>query len=310
MSEKTATAAGGGTVVGRERLKVFREMTPATQEVARRWGGLLSKGAGVMVRVHYMIGSEIPQILADEAKYGSGAVKQLAEYHNIPGGATTLYKLRNFAQEFTIEFVDEWTSRPMANGRHMEVSHWFEIMKLRDRAAQEKMLERVIKHSLSAKELEREVRSGEAGKTKNARHGGRLPTVPTNPVVGLQKAFDLAQRFNNYEAAAEEAVFGTIKELEPDRITEGLLEKLQQVREEVQEMLDRAKRMVSLIDESAGRVRGVLRAREGNSSRHADNGLGVVATSGKAAPGNCQVEKNGSLDRKKKKKLTRKEAVV
>lgn len=258
------------------RLKVFKEMTKATQEVAKDLETRLEKQAAGTVMISYQMGKQLADVLENEAEYGSKAAEQLATYLAIAGGETTIYNLSNFAKAFDKEFVQDQSTKVMPNGKYLEVGHWFKLMQISDRKDQEKMLTKILKESWSVNQLESEIRSGTV-KTKNARAGGRKPSTPTSPIAGLQQTFAIAQKFANMEKVLDKSVFDAIDEMPPDAINEALLGKL----EETQTTLDRmmkagevaSKRVVKNIE----RVKKVL----ANKAKHAGDESAEPVASGK-----------------------------
>jgi hypothetical protein len=235
---------------------VFKAMTPATQEVAQEIDGKMTKASQGVVMMQYDIGARIRSVIAEEAEYGSGAVKQLAEYLNIPGGETTLYNLRNFSETFDRDFVKETSARQMANGQHLTVKHWFQLMKVKEQKKIGTIVERVLKESISAEDLENEIRA--TGSGKNTRSGGRKPKVPSNPLVGLRKALTLAQTFSRYEEAAIPSVFDAIDELDAERVDDKMLTTLTETREQAVTAKKAAADMITRIDDNIKRVKEVL----------------------------------------------------
>lgn len=275
--------------VEKARKKTYNEMTKATREVADQFQELLTRGARGSILVQYDLGSRLGAVIEDEATYGSGAVKQLAEYFNIKGGETTLYSLRNFAGEFEKTFVDKWSSQLMANGDYMTTNHWFHLMKIKDKAGQEKMLRRVFAESMSSNDLEKEVRSGSGGATKNTRQGGRKPRVPSNPIVGLDQTFSIAQRLNNFDKVATASVFDALDEWPADKITKDLLKRLEKTHTTVEVTHAKTGKMLERLSTNIARVKRIL------SKGPSANGKAAGATAGAG---------------KKKKKKKKPEAVA
>jgi len=309
MSDNTTAVAP----IDKKRLAIFKDMTEATQEVARDFEGKLSKGATGLVMIQYDVGSRLADIIADEGTYGAGAVKQLSLYLGIPGGETTLYNLRNFAQEFDKEFVRQWTSKSMAGGGHLAMAHWFQIMKLKSKEKQEKLLNRTLKESWSANDLEKEVRAGSGGKTKNVRGGGRKPQTPTSPMAGLQKAFSVAQQLNRLEPVLLESVFDKIDSLEPDKVTDTLLEKLETTRDQVAETQETSGEMLTHLEKNIKRVTKILEKQKAAAEEAGDEDedAGEEAPKKKkkkpaSASSNGKAESNGHVDGAKKKKKKKK----
>ncbi len=238
------------------RLSLYRKMTPATQEVAKAFEEQLGNGAAGVVLIQYKLGARVAQIVEDEGTYGNGAVEQLAQFLAIPGGATSLYGMMNFSKTFDQKYVVVNSKRAMANGQFLTLTHWLNLMKIADEAKRTKWLEKVLKESMSANDLEKEIRSGAAGGTKNARQGGRKPKTPTSPMLGLQATYQLFNKLARWEETAEDAVFDKIDEMEPDKVTENLIAKAKETLtmatsacEKAEEMRDRLEKNVERLEE-------------------------------------------------------------
>lgn len=300
--------------IEKKRVALLKEMTPATRQVAEDFETRLGRGAQGIILIQYDMGSRVAEVMENEGEYGSGAIKQISEYLNIAGGETTLYALRNFAESFDKDYVKELSAKPMSNGQFLSVGHWFKVMQLRDRKTQDKIFDRIFRESLTVNELEKEIRGlGTHGK-KNARQGGgRKPATPTSPIAGLQTAFQIAQKWANLEPVLEESVFDAIDELPPDRVNEALLEKLQQTKEKLDEMVVRSQSASDRVTANIERVEKVLSAKtaeadEDNESESENEDTGKKAKKGKKG----KAESNGEATEKKGKKgkKTKKEKVA
>lgn len=226
--------------VDKARLKMFKSMTPATQEIAKKYEGKMSQAATGVIVIQYGLGAEVKAVMDDEGTYGNSAVEQLAVYLGVKGGATYLYALKGFAETFDKDYVKQKSSILLANGDPLTIGHWLHLMKLSEDKAREKMLDRIYKESMSANDLAKEIQSGSAGGTKNARQGGRKPKTPSNLMVGLQGLFALSNKFVRFEEVAEKAVFDVIDEIEPDRVTEAMVEKTKMTIGQMDTMIEKA----------------------------------------------------------------------
>lgn len=244
--------------VDKSRMSLYKKMTPATQAVAQEFETKLRKGVVGLVRIRYDMGAKVREVVDNEKEYGSGAVKQLAEYLNIDGGETMLYALMHFASAFTHEFVQEQSAIAMANGSYLTLNHWLNLMKLEDPKKQEKMLDRVRKDSLSAGELELEIKAGAGGATKHARQGGRKPKSPTSPIAGLQKTLQLSQQLVRWEDVATKKVFDVLNEISPDKVDDNLVDKAEKTLEMVTEAVEKTTEMQTSLTSTIERLKTVL----------------------------------------------------
>lgn len=252
MSDKAVTP------IEKKRMALLKDMTPATRKVALEFHTIHGKIANGMIMAQYDIGARIAEIVENEGEYGSGAIKQLAAFLNVRGGETALYALKGFAESFDKAYVREWSSRPMANGEFLAIGHWHRLQLLKDRKSQDKMLERIFSESLTVNELEKEIRAMGSKDKRNSRTGGRKPAVPTSPIAGLQTAFQIANKWANLEPVLEANVFDAIDELPPDRINDALLDKLNETKTKLDEMVTKAQAASERVTTNIERVENVL----------------------------------------------------
>ena len=257
------------SAIEKSRQTLYKSMSPAAQELADDFLSRLGKGAKGYVLIYYDIGQRIGVALKEPDTYGKEVAKQLAEYLSLPRGVNTLYNLRNFAAAFERPFVVEYSDKPLNDGSFMYPGHWFGLAKAaqEDRAG---LLKKVIEKSLTVGELEMEIRS--SGNTKNKRQGGRKPKSPTSAISGLQKIYQLTLQFVNYGEKADEWIFDAIDELEPDKVSKGLLDKLRDTRKTVSDTGDVTKTMLTHIDNNIDRVERVLEAQDEIKKTAKDNG--------------------------------------
>jgi len=309
MSKNSTNAV---TPVAKKRLALLKEMTPATREVAQDFETRLGKVAHGIILTQYDMGSRVAEVMENEGEYGSGAVKQLAEYLNVAGGETTLYALRNFSESFDKEYVKEYSLKPMGNGQFLSIGHWFKLMQLKDRKTQEKMLDRIFKESLTVNELEKEVRALGSKDKKNARQGGRKPATPTSPIAGLQTAFQLAQKWSNLVPVLEENVFDSIDELPPDRVNEALLEKLNETKEKIEEMTEKGQSALERVTANIERVETVLanKSEEGSEEDGDEEGEEEAPKKKSKKDKGSKAESNGEAEGGKKKGKKKKAKVA
>jgi len=293
--------------IEKARLSIYKKMSPALQEVAKTFEEKLGKGATAIVVIMYDMGSRLKEVVDDEGTYGSGAVKQLADYHGIPGGETMLYGMMNLSKAFDKEYVKTNSLRPMANGHYMTLGHWLHLMKIQDDTKREKMLERVLRESISANDLEKEIRAGAAGGTKNARQGGRKPKAPSSPIMGLQKTFELANKFVRWDDVAQTAVFDNIDEMEPDKVTDNLLAKAKTTLEMVEKVGETAESMKTHLEANIERIEKVLESKAENAAEEYDEEEADQKPKKKAKA--AKPSENGKAEKDGKKKKKKKVAV-
>lgn len=289
------------TPIDKARLTIFKKMTPATQEVAKEFEGKVGNAATGIIILQYSLGARVKSIVDDEGTYGSGAVKQLAEYLSVKGGESYLYSLMNFSDTFEKDYVKQKSSIALANGEHLTVTHWLQLMKISEEKAREKMLDRVYRESMSANDLEKEIRAGAGGKTKNARQGGRKPKTPSNPMVGLQGIFALSNKFVRFEEVAEKAVFDVLDEIEPDKVTDNLVEKAEKALEVVEQTVEKATEMKDRLETNIERLKEIReKAAESAAEEYDEDAEGDENPKEKKSK-KAHAESNGKKKGKKKK---------
>jgi hypothetical protein len=288
-----------GIVADKQRQSALQSMNKPTREVALKLAEKFDKCASAIILSQYQAGTYIATVIEEESTYGANAVKQLAAYLNPPGGETYLYNLKNFATKFEESYVRDMSSKSLPNGGHLSLQHWLALTKLSEQEDREKMMRRVFKESLSAAEVDNEIKAGAGGK-RNARQGGRKPGVPTSPLAGLQKCFAISQQLNRFETVMEEAVFDAIDEADAEKVTKGLLDKLTQTKKTLQETGKKTDKMLDRIDENIERVKTVLdqkydKAEKGRAEMEGDEDEEKPRKKDRAAS-------NGHTGGKKKKK--------
>lgn len=247
-----------------DRQKAYNAMTKAGRELADGLVELVRKGQTGTVRVAHTMGCRLVEAFKtkNESTYGTAYADQLAVFMSLDGGTTTLYALQNFAKTFTREFVDEWSNKQMSNGKYMDTAHWLRLAQIDDKEQQQRMLERVVEEGLSSRNLEREIRGGTAGKTKNTRQGGRNPQIPSSPVGGLQKAFEITKKLNRYEVLMAKHVFDKIDSMEPDKVNASVKERIEACLVEANKAKERIGDMVDRLEGNLKRVDKVLASKK------------------------------------------------
>lgn len=291
-------------VADKARIKLFEKMTPATQEVAREFDGKIQTTSVGVIMNAYKMGARVAAIVENEAEYGDNAVNLLAGYLNIPGGETVLYMYMNIAKAVDKDFIKAKSSIAMANGQYLTLSHWVQLAKLEDPKNRDSLLEKVYKKSLSARDLEVEIRAGVGGKTKNARQGGRKPKAPSSAAVGLQQVFALGNKYTRFTEIADVSVFDALDELEPDKVTGVLVERAEKALEITRDVATKAADAAGRLEGNISRLKDVLAAAEkkADAGEDAEPEEKPAKKKGKAeAPAG-----KGDKTKKKKKKKAKK----
>lgn len=302
MSEKNAVSP-----VEKKRLALLKEMTPACRKVAEDFDTKMSKSAQGVIMISYDMGSRLREVVENEGEYGSKAVETLAAYLNVKGGATTLYGLRDFAESFDREFVKANSVKPMANGDYLTLQHWSQLRKIAEQKDREKLLNRVFKESLSANELEKEVRAG--SKTKHSRQGGRKPGIPTSVLAGVQQTLSIGNKFVNLEDVVEKHVFDKIDEMPADQINDTLLEKLGECKETLESLGRSGTALLRRVEKGISRVTRVLEKKADQEAKAAEKAE-AHKSADETVPARPAKAKAGKKAGKKKAKKRRQIEVV
>lgn len=282
--------------VDKTRQKVFREMTPQLQKIARDGEARLSQTAAALVIAQYDLGSRLKKVYADEATYGSDAATQLAAYWAIPGGATTLYHMKNLAERFDRDFVGQWSAKEMASGARLTFGHWIKLTQVKDEKHIEPLLKRCFADSLTVRDLEAAiVEIGAEKSTKRAAGAGRKQSAPKSPMAGLQKTHAAAQSFSNMVPVMEKSVFTAIDTMSPDNIDDVLLKRLKDTRDQVASLVKAGQTSLKHIESNIARVERVLEKKKTEAKTEA-----VAEKAEKKA----KVKAKGKKKKDKKKRRT------
>lgn len=288
------------TPIEKKRAALLKGMTEKTREIATSFEERFSKANIGTILLQYDLGVRVAQTCEDEGTYGSGAVKQLAEFFGTTD--TMLYNMRTFAEEFERDLVKEQSGRTMANGSMLTLGHWMQLMKLKDKDDQVKMLEKTFKNSLSTGDLEAEIRA--SMQTKNARSGGRKPATPSSAIIGLQKSFSLLNQWNRFDKeVGEKSILGAIDKMKDEDVTDALLEKLTLVKDTA---TDTKKRVTELVKEIDARVATVKKTLQDKAKAAEVEAETETEADAKAEPAKAKVKPTGGPAAKPKPKVAAK----
>lgn len=275
MSTATSNAL---TAVAKKRNLLLSRMTDQGRELATKLDTMIGDQARGNIMTWWLMGSRLAGAHASESEYGSGYIRQLAEYLNPPGGATTLYALINFSKAFGRDFVKDNSSKLMSDGRPLELQHWLVLTQVDKADDRVKLLERVLKDCLSARELDREIAAG-AARVRNIRHGGRKPQTPTSAVAGLQTLYQISNKLGNLESVVESSIFKKIKEMSDSQVSENLLTRLVQAKDSLNKAKTVTEHMLDKVGVAEKRVRSLLKHEAGEASPESNGQM--PATAGK-----------------------------
>ena len=206
----------------RERNRILKKMPEPLQAVAKRMDRSAAAAAKGLLRFQYKDGQVYAAVIADNAKYGANAVELLAEYRGC--SANDIYTLRNFAERYTLEQVDELFGEVMAGGRPWSIKHVQQLIAIESEKQHDKLYKICREKGLSANALAAQV-SATAKKT-HTRAGGRKPARPTSIPAGAQQMVKKTAELMNRMPVWNEDVLDGIKNLPPGDFTDTLAQDL------------------------------------------------------------------------------------
>ena len=219
MSERKETDVALALTAQQKRQ--LAEMPPENQEVALRMLQLTAAVNDVAIKAAYNLGLLVERLTDDDQ-----SVPQVAAFLNVD--PNKLYAYRAVVKEFELETVLSWSSKPMASGNLMTTAHWIALARISGTEQRNRMLNRIIKESLSARDVEQLIKTGEFARRRNASAGaGRKPGVPSTLAGALQKFMLLHQTTVNFSPVMNESVFASIDSLTPDDVSPVLVTRLE-----------------------------------------------------------------------------------
>jgi hypothetical protein len=209
------------TPLSREQHEVLERMTRPGQELALRIRTELHKDAATSVLRHFRIGRWLDDAIKQEGRYGANFIPDLALVTRIFGGESVLYKLRRIAQVYDDDTFEALASRVTAAGDALSIGHWYELAKLESQKARQKLFERVIRESLSIRELRAVLEHEQHQLTYN--RGKQGPKRPASPVGGLQQFQKRAESLLRTRDTFAAHVLQPLLELPADKVNQDLL---------------------------------------------------------------------------------------
>jgi hypothetical protein len=278
-----------------DRDKLLKEMTPAAQELAQTVAKTLSQGARGVVAMHYEIGLQLKIAGNAEAKYGTNAIEQIANYLGVPEGSAMLHDLVEITKAFEKDYVRAETEKPLSNGNYMTLMHWRMLAKIKDlnETKRDALVAKIHSESISAKDLALHIRSG--GETRHSRQGGRTPVTPSNPMIGLQKFYTLAHSLENWQGTAEKGIFDVLDEISPDLVTDKLVAKTEETLGELDRTIKASQAMQTRLKTNLARLKKVkpeaaktgkaTKGAKGDADEEYDEGAAGAKPKGKKVKG-------------------------
>lgn len=297
-------------VLSSRQRSLLSEMDSATREIACQMLSLHVAVNKLGTQAAYQMGAFVDKLTSDDGQHDQQSVRQVAAFLNVD--ESLLYSYRALVKQFDLETVVEWSTKPMSDNTLISLSHWIALTRVKGEAEQRRLLNRVIKESLSARELHDLIRSGEVATRRTAAAGaGRKPRTPTSLGGGLQTYFGVLQRAANLHPVIQESVFARTPDMTEEDVNPVLVTRLQaleallqreeeavkQDRKSVQQMLARAQQLLAAKDEGVPAAEATVADAGGKKSddkatdkkagkkaadKHADNKTGKKPTGNKA----------------------------
>lgn len=225
-------------------------MTKETRKVALAMADRSRRRNSNEVLFYYDCGEMIRQVYMRPDVYGQNGAKQIAEYLGIVGGERYLRELRFFAESYKREDVTAQLETPMNNGRPIEMTHLLLLKRVPAGTKRNAWFKRVRQDNLTTRQLADELNSEvPAGGTGGV--SGRPPEVPKSTVGALQKTSSLFQKACNWLTVFEDQV---CPRLVDEEASDPMVAALERSRALVQETIDRARTVLSKLDELAEKI--------------------------------------------------------
>jgi len=110
-----------------------------------------------MCMLWYDMGHRLRKVFLEEAKYGSNAMEQLAEYlgYARDEGVQFLHAMRLLAESFDRDFVHRQLQEPMADGQPLRFGHFMCVREVASIAKRKQWLDLARKKCLSPESLDK-----------------------------------------------------------------------------------------------------------------------------------------------------------
>jgi hypothetical protein len=254
--------------IERRRRRAFSSLSREGQDLAQRLDAkIVTEAAGIIVTA-YDIGAYLVEALADEDRYGIDCLQQIATYLDFSGGVRALLEHVDFARAFTREFVIAQSRRLMPTGHVLTFAHWLALTRVVTEQDRQALLKKVFSESLSASQLASEI--GGLGVARPSRGPGRRPSVPTSPIILLQRFYDKAKGLTSVCKTLEKSVSRPLDELTDLQVSDVLLTQLQSAQKGALDARQKADEVAARLGGNIQRVRDMLSHAGGTDTANAD----------------------------------------
>ena len=103
----------------------------------------------------HSLGRAIKDVVSRPGVFGQDALQGFAEYAGI--SLVEIINMKNFASEFTRQFIVEQASAPMANGAFLTYAHFLDLMRVASFKRQRQLLQHIRENGLTASQARREI---------------------------------------------------------------------------------------------------------------------------------------------------------
>lgn len=246
-----------------ERARVYREMTPATQQVATDFEDKLCRQSRDGLLIRHEMGLTLAEVTEGRARYGSRAVEQLAAYLGL--SPDRLYKLRTYARIYTRCEVEKWAGRRMSSGGRITFHHLAAIMVVQSADTRLGLVQRVFQDSLSVRAVRDKIAKQGCTKRKAGKGGRR----PRSILGGLEQLISRSQTLTKAFAVWEEVVFEQLEHAEPAEIGAATRNRVVVAQNVLDELAGRIGAAMASLASNLQRVDQILCARDVTTAREA-----------------------------------------
>ena len=246
-------------VTQNERDAVLAAMTPACRTVADEIVQRCVKLSTNMIETAYFTGQKVVQVLGDEIKYGTKAMKQLSEATDLT--EVFLGNCKRLTEQFSEQVLKDYASRVMANGGTLHASHFFAVGKVENQAKRQKLLDRALTEGLSVRMLEDEINP--SSKSQSRTKAGRRPDAPKSPEAGLKQMTRALQVIVNRKDMWQESVCDTLDKATKEAVSKDTLTLVEAACESLSELEDTVEILQRRLIATAFKLRKTLGIKPG-----------------------------------------------
>jgi len=237
------------------RKKAFEELTVKGRKEAEKISVLLNKTKQHELLARHDVGVKINSMMNDEDVYGKRIIPNLSIITNY--AETALYTAKKMANFWTREEMVDISERKNSKGQTISYKHIECVCQLDNDKLRERLLDAILEHSLTSREVADMVKESTGGKSSS---GGRKPQPPRTPTQGLQQIIKRAADFNKrYEDVWVEHVFEAIDAMPSDDYDDDLFVALQEAKQAIDDLRGTVAIADKVLSEHIGKVGNVVK---------------------------------------------------